>query len=442
MAPVKHPIIKGLILSLFFISYHSHADTRLWLSDTRTDGNIGGRAGADAFCNGDANNPGIPASTTRAFLSVDAADEIRDMPANYNIPTNETIFQVDGTTQITVNFAALLDAGTTPLTNIIGGATSPYTGSAGDGSLSIFNCAGWTDNTGGTGQAGSSNETNQFYLTGSASACDTGFPIPIYCISYVNPNMPQVTVTPTTLTTVESGIPVTYEIALNQAPSAGETVTINIASNDVTEGTVAPASLMFSNANWNTPQTVTVTPGASDVVNDGDVGYEISNTVTSVGGTTNFAGVLASNVAVTNQNIDGVDTLTIQPSSGAGLFIDEGSFVDVTVSIVGFTPGPIDVFFVPISTVSTEITLSTPIVILNSGNGFSSTFRITAVADAVVDADTAFTVVTGATGGQAPLTGFNPVDIVGIAVNTDVAVEEQACTAIKTSKGTVFPLCF
>lgn len=439
---MKHLIIKGLILSLFFIFHHANAEVRLWLSNTTTDGNIGGRAGADTFCEADSNNPRVAGSQTRAFLSVDANDEIRDMPENYNLPTDETIFRVDGTTQIATDFAALLNTDTTPLINSIGGATSAFAGSLSNGSFVGPGCNSWTSNSASFGgRTGTSNATNQRYISGGATVCSVA--VPLYCISYT----PPVIVTPTTLTTVESGTPVSYEIVLRQAPSAGETVTINIASGDVTEGTVSPASLMFNNSNWNTPQTVTVTPGASGDGNDGDVSYEISNTVSSSGGTNDFAGVMASKVAVTNQNIDGVATLTIQPSSGSGLFIEEGSFVDVTIAAIGFTPvGLLDFFVVPLTTVGTEISSSKSVAILNSSNGFSDTLRITAVADAVIDADAAFTVETGAVTGvgvPAQLAGFNPVDIVGVAVNTDVAepVDEDICTAIKASTGNVVLVC-
>lgn len=442
---MKCRIIKELLLSLFLISNHANADVRLWLSNTATDGNIGGRAGADALCVADTNNPLVVGSETRAFLSVNANDEIRDLPENYNVPRDETIFRVDGTTQIATDFAALLNAETTPLSTTIGGARNAFTGSGSNGALvplSGLHCNNWTSNSSSlSGLSGDSNSINQFYITGSAGKCDLDI-LRLYCISY-KPPQPLVVVAPAKLTTAESGIPVSYEIVLTQIPSAGETVTINVASNDVTEGTVSPASLMFNESNWDTPQTVTVTPGASGDGNDGDVSYEISNTVTSTGGGTDFDGTFASNVAVTNQNIDGVSTVTVQPSSGAGLFIDEGSFVDVTVAVAGIEPGSTDFLVIPISTASTEITLSAAFVILNSANGFSNTLRITAVTDAVVDANAAFTVITGAVTGLGLLTGLNPVDIVGTAVNTDVAepVDEDICTAIKASADKVVVVC-
>src|SRR4029079_17596616 len=49
-------------------------------------------------------------------------------------------------------------------------------------------------------------------------------------------------------------------------------VTIGLSTNDATEGTVAPATLTFTSANWDTPQTVTVT-GVNDDLDDGDISY-------------------------------------------------------------------------------------------------------------------------------------------------------------------------
>ena len=51
-------------------------------------------------------------------------------------------------------------------------------------------------------------------------------------------------------------------------------MTIGLSSSDTTEGTVSPASLTFTPANWNAPQTVTVT-GVNDAVDDGDIAYTI-----------------------------------------------------------------------------------------------------------------------------------------------------------------------
>jgi hypothetical protein len=104
-------------------------------------------------------------------------------------------------------------------------------------------------------------------------------------------------VNPTELTTVENGEAQTFTVTLTTQPA--DTLTVGIVSADVTEGTVAPASLTFTSANWNVAQTVTVTP-VDDLNADGSVDYDIS---LSASGSAEYAGVSAS-VRVTNHDDD------------------------------------------------------------------------------------------------------------------------------------------
>ena len=86
-----------------------------------------------------------------------------------------------------------------------------------------------------------------------------------------------------------------------------------LSSSDTTEGTVSPASLTFTTANWNVPQTVTVT-GVNDRLDDGNVAYTIVTApATSTDATYN--GVDASDVAVTNTDDDAVG-ITVTPTTG------------------------------------------------------------------------------------------------------------------------------
>ena len=97
--------------------------------------------------------------------------------------------------------------------------------------------------------------------------------------------------TPTTgLTTTEAGGTATFTVVLNTQPTAD--VTIALSSSDPTEGTVSPASLTFTTANWNCAQTVTVT-GVNDTVDDGDVAYTIV-TAAATSTDTTYNGVNAS----------------------------------------------------------------------------------------------------------------------------------------------------
>ena len=111
------------------------------------------------------------------------------------------------------------------------------------------------------------------------------------------PPPPGITVSPTSgLVTTEGGSTANFDVVLDTQPTAD--VTIGISSGDTTEGTPGVASLTFTSANWNTPQTVTVT-GVDDALTDGDVAYAI---VTAAATSSDLAynGLDASDVSVTN----------------------------------------------------------------------------------------------------------------------------------------------
>ena len=98
---------------------------------------------------------------------------------------------------------------------------------------------------------------------------------------------------------------------LDSEPTAN--VTIGLSSSDTTEGTVGPASVTFTTANWNTPQTVTVT-GVNDDVDDGNIAYTI---VTAAATSTDpaYNGRNAADVPVTNPDNDTAG-ITVAPTSG------------------------------------------------------------------------------------------------------------------------------
>src|SRR5438046_3052603 len=81
-----------------------------------------------------------------------------------------------------------------------------------------------------------------------------------------------VTVNPTSwLTTSGAGGTATVRLVVTSQPTAN--VTIGLSSSDLTEGTVAPASLTFTVVNWNVAQTATVT-GVDDPMVDGNIRSE------------------------------------------------------------------------------------------------------------------------------------------------------------------------
>lgn len=121
----------------------------------------------------------------------------------------------------------------------------------------------------------------------------------IHAGASVVPTINMVKVSPTQgLVTSEEGASATFTVWLMGPPTAD--VTIAIASQDPSEGTAAPSSLVFTPATWSVPQVVTVT-GAPDDGDAADQDYAVL-----VGPCTSsdalFAAVAPIAVSVTNQD--------------------------------------------------------------------------------------------------------------------------------------------
>jgi hypothetical protein len=147
-------------------------------------GSIGGRTGADTLCQSASNKP-AGYSNYRAFISVNATDEIRDMPTNYGVPTLYPVRSTNNTL-IANNWADLLD-GTIATTLGVAGVyvNGPYdwwSGSLQDGSLDGVNhCASWT-NLGAPGRYGRFDYSNNYWITVNVSGCSA--PSNLLCIAY------------------------------------------------------------------------------------------------------------------------------------------------------------------------------------------------------------------------------------------------------------------
>lgn len=98
--------------------------------------------------------------------------------------------------------------------------------------------------------------------------------------------------------TTEDGGTATFTVVLNSRPFAD--VTIGLSSDDTSEGTVSPSFLTFTDINWNTARTATVT-GVNDPFIDGDIGYTVITTPAS-SADANYSNMNPSDVSVTNEN--------------------------------------------------------------------------------------------------------------------------------------------
>ncbi|NVJ89211.1 MAG: lamin tail domain-containing protein [Flavobacteriaceae bacterium] len=89
-------------------------------------------------------------------------------------------------------------------------------------------------------------------------------------------NTPGITLGAVSGNTSEDGTQATFTVVLNTQPTTD--VVLNVTSGDTGEVTVDLATLTFTNANWDTPQTVTAT-GIDDAIQDGSIDVTITISV-------------------------------------------------------------------------------------------------------------------------------------------------------------------
>lgn len=120
-----------------------------------------------------------------------------------------------------------------------------------------------------------------------------------------SPSGAGIRVSPTTLATIERGASVPFDVSLGTQPTSS--VSLILAVSDATEGEVQTpamitsgtvATLTFTTANWNVPQTVQVVP-MDDTDKDGPITYTVAVAVSSTGDAA-YSSTPPAQVAVTN----------------------------------------------------------------------------------------------------------------------------------------------
>ena len=369
------------------------AYTILTAAAVSTDGSYSGFDAADvSVTNTDNDTAGITVSPTSGLVTTEAGG--------------------------TATFTVVLN--TQPTADVtIGLSSSDLTeGTVGPASLT-FTAANWnvaqTVTVTGVDDAIADGDIAYTILTAAAVSTDgsySGFDAADVSVTNTDNDTAGITVSPTSgLTTTEAGGTATFTVVLNSQPTAD--VTIALSSSDLTEGTVGPASLTFTAANWNVAQTVTVT-GVDDAIDDGDVAYTIV-TAAAVSTDGSYNGFDAADVSVTNTDNDTAG-ITVTPTSGLTTTEAGGT---ATFTVVLDTQPTADVTIALSSSDLTEGTVGPASLTFTAGNwNVAQTVTVTGVDDAIADGDIAYSIVTAAaisTDGN--YSGFNAADV--SVTNTD-----------------------
>lgn len=149
-------------------------------------GGVGGRSGADNLCASSRSSYAFPdnsCTSTRAFISIVAGDQILNMPANYGVPSAN---EIQGPTGISVSpgWTALLSGSISVSLNgagVLPPATAWASYSTSAGTLAGSHCTNGTL-TGLSGQVGSSGSTAAAWIDNGTGLCIT--PTTLLCVCY------------------------------------------------------------------------------------------------------------------------------------------------------------------------------------------------------------------------------------------------------------------
>jgi hypothetical protein len=205
--------------------------------------------------------------------------------------------------------------------------------------------------------------------------------------------------------TTEGGGKATFTIVLNTQPSAD--VTIDLSSNDTSEGTINPASITFTSTDWASPQLITIT-GVDDAVPDGNQPYSImTNAASSLD--TGFDGLDPDNVSLTNIDDDSA-AVTVTPDSGL-ITTEQGGEANFTVELNSAPTS--DVTITLSSSNTSEGTISPSSITFTSTNWSSQqTITITGADDALQDGNQLYSIVLDpATSADFNYNGLDPIDV-------------------------------
>ncbi|MFA9391982.1 MAG: hypothetical protein ACERKD_19390 [Prolixibacteraceae bacterium] len=104
-----------------------------------------------------------------------------------------------------------------------------------------------------------------------------------------------------TTVTSETGSSDNFTVVLDLQPATN--VVLLITGLDATEGSLSTTTLTFTNSNWDTPQTVTVT-GVDDALSDGNISYDLTITVDDANSDDAYDPIADQTVTVTNSDDD------------------------------------------------------------------------------------------------------------------------------------------
>jgi hypothetical protein len=236
------------------------------------------------------------------------------------------------------------------------------------------------------------------------------------------------------LVTSEIGTSASFKIALTSAPVSN--VTITFTCSEAGQGSLSSSNITFTRANWNVPQTVTVT-GLDDHMVNGNQTYEITGTASSADQVYN--GLTTPAVTVINTEADTAG-ITVAPTSiitsqagGTGTFsvgLTSMPSAPVTITLTSGDPtqGTLSSTTLVFTPSNWNVAQTVTVTGLNTGSGTDDVYQIYGTASG---SDGTYNGM-----GMTPVTVTNEyVEVAGIRVTQTTLTTSEAGTS--TSFGIV-----
>ncbi len=222
----------------------------------------------------------------------------------------------------------------------------------------------------------------------------------------------NITVSAISSHTTENNGTASFTVVLTSQSTAD--VNISIASSDTTEGTVSPASLTFTEANWSTPQTITVT-GVNDSIADGNQSYTIILD-SAVSDDSNYNNLNPDDVTVINNDDDNAG---ITVSAILDHTTESGD--TATFTIILTSQATADVNITIASSDTTEGTVSPMSLTFTSANwSIPQTVTVTGADDLVTDGHQTYSIIlSNAVSNDSNYDNLNPGDVTVINYDDD-----------------------
>ncbi|MFA6973540.1 MAG: fibronectin type III domain-containing protein [Parcubacteria group bacterium] len=262
--------------------------TVIYVDPVTQTGALGGRSGADAICAASANKP-ADATKIKAFLSVSASDEIRDMhvaggdASHYD--SSKPLYWYNASTGASSslvgnNWADILDGSISNSQNTGTGMNYvTWSGSliSATGAIhATHHCTGWTNDTGAVyGNTTNSTSTVAAWMSSTNASCDT--PTRVRCIAEI-PAYYATTATYTSYVDSGAAIPTWNNFQFTKGSTAGGagSVTVQVNASDSSASApdfsvngaacyVSVSADGSSGSNDITTCSVTVVPGSCDI---------------------------------------------------------------------------------------------------------------------------------------------------------------------------------